>query len=108
MTIDLLLANAVVGILLPLLVQLLSKATAAAWVKSVISMALSAVAAVLIPLLTLPDIDWRIAALSFVQVFVLAVTSHFGILKPVGVTGSEGMIAVAVPGGLGAEVLEAS
>lgn len=102
MTIDMLLANALVGVLIPLLVQLLAKAQAPGWVKSLLSMFLAAVAAVLVPLLTLPHIDWKIAALSFVQLFVLAVVTHYGFLKPVGVTGADGVIATAVPGGIGA------
>lgn len=103
MTTDILLVNAIVGILIPLLVQLLAKAKAVGWVKSLLSLALSGLASVLVPLVTQPSIDWKVAALSFVQMFTLAVVSHYGILKPTGVTGSEGLIATTVPGGLGTE-----
>lgn len=101
MSIDLLFVNALVGILLPLLVQLIAKAHASAQVKSLVNLGLSAAASVLTPLVTASHIDWRLTGLSFLQVFVLAVASHFGLLSPVGLTGSTGLLARLFPGGIG-------
>ena len=101
MTTDLLLVNAIVGIVIPLIVQLLASRTSPDWVKVVVNVALSAAVAVLAPLVTSPHVDWKIVALSFVQVFAVAIVSHLGVLKPAGVTGSEGAIATKFSGGLG-------
>lgn len=101
MTADLLLVNAIVGILLPLLVQLVVKAKAVAWVKTMVNIALSAVASALTPLLASSHVNWQTVALTFVQVFSLTIVSHYGILKPVGLTGAGGVIAALVPGGVG-------
>jgi beta-galactosidase GanA len=38
---------------------------------------------------------------NFLLTFVIAVGVHYGLLKPIGVTGSLGRIADAVPGGIG-------
>lgn len=103
MTTDLLLVNAIVGILLPLLVQLLASRPSPDWVKTVVNVALSAAASVLAPLLTVSHVDWKVAALTFAQVFGTAIVAHLGLLKPAGVTGADGLIAELVPGGLGQE-----
>lgn len=101
MTTDLLLVNAIIGVIIPMIVQLLASRTSPDWVKVVVNVALSAAVAVLAPLVASPHVDWKVVALSFVQVFAVAIVSHLGILKPVGVTGSDGAIATRVPGGLG-------
>jgi hypothetical protein len=101
MSIDLMFVNALVGILLPLLVQLIAKAHASAQVKSLVNLGLSAAASVLTPLVASSHIDWRLTGLSFLQVFVLAIATHFGLLSPVGLTGSTGLLARIFPGGVG-------
>lgn len=104
MSTDLLLINTIVGIVLPVLVALLTKAAAPDWVKAMASLLLSAVAGVLTPMLTAGDnpVDWKLVLITILQVFVLSVVAHIGLLKPVGLTGGAGVIAVAVPGGVGA------
>lgn len=47
--------------------------------------------------------DLGAAAERFVILFVVAVVAHYGLLRPAGLTGSEGAIAQAIPGGLGAD-----
>jgi len=101
MSIDLILVNLAVGVVLPILVQLVAKAKASAAVKSLLSLLLAAVASVLTPLLVVDHIDWRTVGLSLAQVFVMTIASHYGLLKPLNVTGSQGTIAEAVPGGVG-------
>jgi hypothetical protein len=44
------------------------------------------------------DVAWTALGL-----FLTGVLLHFGLLKPVGVTGSDGVIARAVPGGVGGD-----
>jgi hypothetical protein len=102
MTTDLLLINAIVGIIIPLIVQLLAHRSSPDWVKTVVNVALSAAVAVLAPLVAAPHVDWKVIALSFVQVFAVAIVSHLGILKPAGITGADGFIATQFPGGVGA------
>jgi len=104
---DLILVNLAVGVVLPLLVQLLAKAKAPASVKSLISLLLSGAAGVLTPLLTLDSIHWIPVGISIGQIFVVTIASHFGLLKPLNLTGSNGAIANAVPGGVGSEVPDA-
>lgn len=41
------------------------------------------------------------AAEKFVIMFIIAVTAHYGVLRPAGITGKQGAISQAVPGGLG-------
>lgn len=101
MTRDLLIVNLVVGILLPVLVQLLTAAKAPEPVKSLVNLVVAAAAAVLTPLLTVEHVDWTNALLTFGQVFVLSISSHYGLMKPAGVTGSEGRLAKVVPIGIG-------
>lgn len=46
--------------------------------------------------------SWQDVAERFVLLFVVAVAFHFGLLKPTGITGSQGVIAEKVPAGIGA------
>lgn len=94
------LLNVVVGVLLPLLVALVTHRVAAEWLKSLILLALS----VLGGLLTTVGVDsfhWKDFLLAFAVQFGSAVASHFGALKPLGITGSTGAIQTAIPAGLG-------
>jgi|SRR6478735_6167461 hypothetical protein len=103
MSTDLLLINAIVGIVIPALVALLTKAAAPDWVKAVVNLLLAAIAGVLTPMVAsgTDDIDWKVTGLTILQVFVLSVVAHYGLLKPTGLTGGAGVISQAVPGGVG-------
>jgi hypothetical protein len=46
-------------------------------------------------------VDGRQFLIAMAGTFLLAVAAHFGVLKPAGVTGSEGAIAKSLPAGLG-------
>lgn len=99
----LLLVNAVAGLLLPLLVQLVIKAHTTERVKVLVNLVLTAITATLAPLAVGDGhLDWKAIALSFAQIFGTTIIAHYGLLKPLGVTGSDGLIATAVPGGVGA------
>lgn len=93
--------NTIVGVLLPLLVQVAAKHSAPAWLKTIINLFVSAATGVLVPLLSADTIDWKLVIISIFQVFVLSVASHYGLFKPAKVTGSGGVIAKALPGGIG-------
>lgn len=45
--------------------------------------------------------DLKTAVVAIVTTFITAVVTHFGLLKPVGVTGANGIIQQAIPSGIG-------
>ena len=93
-----------VATVLPALVALVSKRYATASFKGVLLAALSAVTGVLTSVqMTGGELDLKVAFTNFIVAFVTAVTVHYGLLKPTGVTGSDGAIAENVPGGAGPE-----
>jgi hypothetical protein len=49
--------------------------------------------------------ELKTAAVGVFVAYVTAVASHFGLLKPAGVTGSDGAIQRAIPGGVGSDGL---
>ena len=100
---NLILINALVSVVIPILVALITKATAPASLKSWLALWLSVVAGVLTPLVTTSHIGWQAVAISIFQVFGGQAVSHVCFLKPVGVTGPTGLVATAVPGGLGVD-----
>ena len=97
-------ATLLIAVLLPVLVAVVkAKGASSAWGAWILA-ALSAVTAVLTVLLANADQGFPVkdAVILFVEVFVVAVASHFGFWKPVGATGSAGKVAALIPGGLGA------
>lgn len=105
---DVLLLNAVIGVLLPLVNQLLVKAKAPASFKVYANLVLSAVAGAATPYLVADSVPWKVLGLSIVQVFATSVVTHENLWKPTGVTGGDGAIASAVPGGVGPVAPDAS
>lgn len=94
-----------VSVVLPALVALLTSRLASPGVKAI---ALALLAALVGFLSELADaltagtpFDAAAALMSWVTAFIVAVASHYGLLKPTGVTGSTGAIANALPGGIG-------
>lgn len=90
---------------LPMLVALVSARVASGGVKATILAALSAVAGFL---LDLQNVGGDFAAMSLsasasaaVTVFLIGVGAHFGLLKPLAVTGANGGIQTSVQGGVG-------
>lgn len=94
------LLNVVVGVILPLLVALVTHRVAAEWLKSLILLALSVLGG-LLTTVTVDTFHWKGFLLAFAVQFGTAVTSHFGALKPLGITGSTGVVQTKLPGGVG-------
>lgn len=99
------LANIVLGAVLPLLVALVTARVASAQVKTLVLLALSAVGGLLTQDVQAGGhLHWKVALLAAAQTYVAAVVSHYGALKPLGLTGAEGLIMSVLPKGLGAKV----
>lgn len=100
-----LLVFVVVGLLLPLLVDLVTKRQASAAVKSTVLLALSLITGVLTDFLgalnTGQSFDWATALYGAAVTFVLGVVSFFGLTSSLGISGKDGAIQRAVPGGIG-------
>lgn len=92
----------VVATVLPALVALVTSKLSSSAFKGLALAALSAAAGVVTSLqLSGGVFEWQTALTSFFITFVTATAVHYGLLKPVGVTGSNGAVANSVPGGLG-------
>ena len=99
---DLYWVNLVAGTLLPIVVALVTKRVAPSSVKTIILIVLAAIAALLQNIIQLGgEFDVKTTVLNFVLTLFTAIAAHFGVLKPVLVTGSEGAVQKAVPGGIG-------
>jgi hypothetical protein len=62
-------------------------------VKAVVLMLLSAASSVILPATQSGEFHWKPVLLTFAATFFVAVGSHFGFLKPVGVTGDGGVLS---------------
>jgi len=97
--------NLVVSFVLPLVIQLVTNSAAPEPVKAVVTLLISAIVGAITPFLTgvqtWPPSDWWAVILSAASVFLTSILAHYGLWKPVGVTGSDGSIANKVPGGIG-------
>lgn len=87
------------GVVVPMLVALVSHARAAGWVKSVLLLVLSALASALTNL-TVSHLTFRDFLLSFAQIAVVSIASHFGFLQQLQVTGALGFLQ-RITGGKG-------
>lgn len=98
----------VLGTGLPMLVAFITAQEANAGLKAVALAVLSAAGGVLQELVSvggvLGAVDWNASLANAVTVFLVAVGAHYGLLKPVGVTGSDGAIQSNVSKGLGQPV----
>jgi len=84
----------VVSTLVPVLTALVTKAHAHSGVKAVVTALLSGVAAgAAIALAHQGQVDLAEVGLTVAIAWFTAITTHYGLLKPVGVTGSEGAVA---------------
>lgn len=99
------LVNMVVSFIIPLVLQLVTNSQAPEPFKAVFALAVAAIVGALTPFLTglqtWPPSDWAAIFLSAGSVFLTSILAHYGLWKPVGITGSTGSIATAVPGGVG-------
>lgn len=96
-----------VSVGLPALVALVTQRMASSGLKATVLAALAAVTGLASELLDAlvhhTAFDVGAALIAWLTAFVIAVAVHYGLLKPAGVTGSQGAIAQAVPGGIGQE-----
>lgn len=98
---DVLIISSLVGAVLPAVVALLAHVKASKQVKALVLLVLSTAAGIVVPALSLPRLSWTSVGLSVLTAEVTAIASHFGLLKPAGLTGSAGVIARNVPAGVG-------
>jgi hypothetical protein len=81
------------GLLLSALTALVTHEKAPSWLKAVILLALSAAASVILPATQSGEFHWKPVMLTWAVTFFSGVGSHFGFLKPVGVTGDGGVLS---------------
>lgn len=98
---NLLLANLVIAVVLPNAVALVTAKVASSATKSILLLILAAIAGVVSQVVAASGtFHWKVAAISFAQIFIASVAAHYGLLKPTGVTGSDGIIQTSLPAGL--------
>lgn len=91
-----------IGTVLPALVAFITARWASSALKAIALAGLSVLTGVLVSIQASGgEFDWRDTLVTAFMTFSAAVFMHFGLLKPIGVTGEDGVIARAVPGGLG-------
>lgn len=93
-----------VGFLLPAVVAFVTKRWADSWYKAIVLLFLSVIAGWLTELQANGGTFklWP-TVVNILVTFATAVISHFGLLQPTHVTGSDGIIQLSVPGGIGTE-----
>jgi hypothetical protein len=102
-----LLLDALIGVVLPMLVGVVTHRLAASWLKSLALLALSVLSAVLTTVVV-SDFHWLTFGTTFMVQFASAVVAHYGLLKPVGITGADGVIQKLIPEGVGATTSDVS
>jgi hypothetical protein len=101
-TIDEYWLNLLISTALPIVVAIVTKRFANSQVKAVVLIALSVITGWLTSLqATGGSFELKSAITSTIVSFVTAVAVHFGLLAPAGVTGRDGVISRAIPGGVG-------
>jgi len=94
-----------INVVLPALVALVTARESHPGVKAVALLFLSSLTGVLSTWVHAIDtgtvIDWSQAGFTALAGFAVAVLAHFGLLSPLALTGSQGVIQAAVPGGIG-------
>jgi phosphate/sulfate permease len=95
----------IINTALPLVVALVTSRFADGAVKALVLLALSALSGLLVGVLAAVNagapVDWSHVLFAAVVGYVVAVASHFGLWKPTGVTGSNGVIQTKAPAGMG-------
>lgn len=96
-----------VSVVLPALVALVTKRMASSGLKAVVLLLLAAMLGFSTELydavVHAAEFDVGTAASSWLLSFFVAVGAHYGLLKPAKVTGSRGVLANKVPGGIGTD-----
>lgn len=90
---------------LPALVALVTKRMASSGLKAVVLLFLSALLGFATEMYNAvvhaAEFNFGRVAAQWLLSFLVAVAAHYGLLKPTGLTGSQGVIARGVPGGVG-------
>ena len=94
------------GTIIPVLVALVTRQTASPGLKASINFLLSIVAGFLSAFVAeaqgeIVSIDVASFVSAVAMAWITSVATHYGLLKPVGVTGTTGAIQTAIPGGIG-------
>jgi hypothetical protein len=93
-----------IGFIIPMAVALITKRFADSLWKALTLIVLAAVAAVLQQVFQNGgDFDLWPTVILFLQLVATAIISHFGVLQPMHITSSGGVIQLAVPGGIGSQ-----
>lgn len=94
-----------VSVILPALVAFVTKQTAHSGVKAIVLLVLAAVTGFVDTWIDAANqgviFNFGAAAVATLMSFAVAVLAHYGLLKPVSVTGSTGAIQTNVSGGIG-------
>lgn len=94
-----------IGIVLPFLVDLVTKRFASGALKSTLLLLLSLISGVLGEFLASLSadnpFDWATAGYASATAFVTGVATFYGFTSPVGISGSSGVIQKSLPAGLG-------
>ncbi len=101
MNIGSLLITAAVAVVIPWLTGLLAARHAPAGLKAGLTVLLNAAAGVLVEVGADPGYDWQHATVFALEGFVVATAAHYGLWRPVGVTGADGVIQRVFPQGVG-------
>lgn len=95
-----------VSIVLPALVALVTQRLTSPGIKALTLLGLAVVTGFLSELAsslsTGSSYDLDAALLNWLAVFLIGALTHYGLLKPLNITGTNGVIAKAAPGGIGA------
>ncbi len=105
-TVDVATVGVVLGTVIPILVALVTKRVASPGTKAVVNLLLSAIAGALSVLVaeaqgTVVELEASAFVASVALTWVTSVATHYGLLKPTGITGAGGAVQRVVPGGLG-------
>jgi hypothetical protein len=79
-------ASLLIGVFIPILVGLVTKASTSPTIKSLLLLGLSAVSGFLTEFINSSNFVWQQALLSTVVTFVIGVATHYGLWNPTGVT----------------------
>lgn len=94
-----------VSVALPMLTAVIRRRYSASWIASLVLLLLAMISGWLTSLYaTGGTFELRAAAVSVAVSFITAVGVHYGLLKPTGITGNDGVISRALPAGVGSPV----
>lgn len=101
-SLDLYWLNLIAAVFLPALVALVTKRLASSGWKSIVLLASTAVGATLTEIIAHDGTFDLVRTIgTMILMFVVSVASHYGLLEPLKVTGKDGAIQKAIPGGVG-------